>query len=86
MNAWLWAATVLAAGLAPLTIIAALGRAVDGLVATEAAGLDAALALLLYAEGTQSQSFASLALVAAVMSFVGSIAYVRFLAGIERGL
>jgi multisubunit Na+/H+ antiporter MnhF subunit len=79
MNGWLWAATVLGAGLVPLVLVAALGNVHAGLVAIEAAGVDVALALLLLAEGTQSQSFATLALVTAVMSFVGSIAYIRFL-------
>jgi multisubunit Na+/H+ antiporter MnhF subunit len=79
MNGWLWAATALAAALVPLLLVAALGDAQQGLVASEAAGIDAALALLLFAEGTQSQSFASLALAAAVMSFIGSLAYIRFL-------
>jgi multisubunit Na+/H+ antiporter MnhF subunit len=83
MNAWLWAATALAVGLVPLTVVAAVSPPLEGLVAVEAAGIDAVLALLLLAEGTQSQSFASLALVLAVSSFVGSIAFVRFLAGYE---
>ena len=83
MNGWLWAATALAAGLVPLTVVAAISPPLEGLVAVEAAGIDAVLALLLLAEGTQSQSFASLALVLAVSSFVGSVAFVRFLAGYE---
>jgi multisubunit Na+/H+ antiporter MnhF subunit len=69
----------LAAALVPLAAVAALGPPLDGLVAVEAAGLDAALAMLMLAEGTKSQSFATLALVLAVASFIGSIAFVRFL-------
>lgn len=84
MNGWLWAATVLAGALVPLLVVAALRPAAHGLVALELAGIDAALAMLLFAEGTKSQSFASLALVAAAMSFVGSIAFIRFLAQLER--
>jgi multisubunit Na+/H+ antiporter MnhF subunit len=84
MNGWLWAATVLAAALVPLLAVAAFAHPLAGLVAIEAAGVDAALALLLFAEGTQSQSFAALSLIAAVMSFVGSIAYIRFLGEVER--
>ena len=80
MNGWLWVAAVLAVGLVPLLAVAAPGRPVQGLVAVEAAGVDAGLAMLLLAEGTQSQSFASLALVLGVLSFVGSIAFIRFLA------
>jgi multisubunit Na+/H+ antiporter MnhF subunit len=37
------------------------------------------LALLLLAEGTHSQSFADLALVLAVVSFVGAVAFLHFL-------
>jgi multisubunit Na+/H+ antiporter MnhF subunit len=46
--------------------------------------MDASLALLLLAEGTKSQSFATLALILAVTSFVGSIAFIRFLGRLER--
>jgi multisubunit Na+/H+ antiporter MnhF subunit len=84
VNGWLWVAAVLAGALVPLILVAALGNVHQGLVAIEAAGVDTALALLLLAEGTQSQSFATLALVTAVMSFVGSIAYIRFLVELER--
>jgi multisubunit Na+/H+ antiporter MnhF subunit len=83
VNGWLWAATVLGAALVPLVLVAALGNVHSGLVAIEAAGVDVALALLLFAEGTHSQSFATLALVTAVMSFIGSIAYIRFLVELE---
>jgi multisubunit Na+/H+ antiporter MnhF subunit len=80
VNGWLWAATALAG---PLVVVAALRPALHGLVALELAGIDAALAMLLLAEGTKSQSFASLALVLAAMAFVGSIAFIRFLAQLE---
>ena len=84
MNGWLWAATVLAALLVPLLAVAALRPWHEGVVAVEAAGVDAALAFLLLAEGTQSQSFASLALVGGVMSLIGSVAYVRFLVDLQH--
>jgi multisubunit Na+/H+ antiporter MnhF subunit len=78
VNGWLWAATVLVAALAPLLVVCVRLPAPEGIVAVEAAGVDAALALLLIAEGTDRQPFADLALVLAVVSFVGSIAYLRF--------
>ena len=84
MNGWLWAATVLAGALVPLAVAAALSPPLHGLVVVEAAGVDAALALLLLAEGTKSQSFATLSLILAVTSFVGTIAFIRFLARLER--
>lgn len=83
MNGWLWAATILTGALIPLVVVAALRPAVHGLVALELGGLDAALALLLFAEGTKSQSFATLALVLGVMSFAGSIGFIRFLSLFE---
>ena len=85
MNGWLWAATVLAGALVPLAAVAALSRPLQALVAVEAAGLDAALVMLLIAEGTQSQSFATLGLILAAMSFIGSIGFIRFLAQL-RGI
>jgi multisubunit Na+/H+ antiporter MnhF subunit len=81
MNGWLWAATVLAGALVPLLIVAARSRPLQGVVALEAAGVYAALAMLLVAEGTASQSFATLGLILGVMSFIGAIAFLRFLEG-----
>jgi len=83
VNGWLWAAAVLAVALIPLAAVCALRPPEDGIVALEAAGLDAALALLLLAEGLHRQGFASLAIVLAVMSFAGSIAFLRFLGRLE---
>jgi len=78
VNGWLWAATVLVAMLVPLAILCGRLPAPEGIVAIEAAGIDAALALLLVAQGTGRQPFGDLALVLAVVSFVGAIAYLRF--------
>ena len=78
MNGWLWGATVLVAALVPLAVLCVRLPAPDGVVAIEAAGVDAVLALLLIAQGTNRQPFGDLALVLAVVSFVGSIAYLRF--------
>jgi multisubunit Na+/H+ antiporter MnhF subunit len=84
VNGWLWAATVLGGALVPLVLVAALAPPLHGLVAIEAGGLDASLALLLIAVGTKSQSFATLGLILAVTSFVGAIAFIRFLVRLER--
>jgi multisubunit Na+/H+ antiporter MnhF subunit len=78
VNGWLWAATVLVAALVPLMWICVRLPAPEGIVAIEAAGVDATLALLLIAEGTNRQPFADLALVLAVVSLVGATAYLRF--------
>ena len=78
MNGWLWAAAALVAALVPLALLCVRLPAPEGVVAIEAAGVDAVLALLLIAQGTNRQPFGDLALVLAVVSFVGSIAYLRF--------
>jgi multisubunit Na+/H+ antiporter MnhF subunit len=79
VNVWLWAAAVLTVPLAGLAIVAVRRPVLEGVVALEAAGVDAALVLLLIAEGTRRQAFADLAIVLAALSFVGGIAFVRFL-------
>jgi multisubunit Na+/H+ antiporter MnhF subunit len=78
VNGWLWAAAVLVAALVPLAVLCTRLRAPEGVVALEAAGIDTVLALLLIAQGTGRQPFGDLALVLAVVSFVGAIAYLRF--------
>jgi multisubunit Na+/H+ antiporter MnhF subunit len=78
MNGWLWGASVLVCTLLPLLWICTRLPAPEGIVAIEAAGVDAALALLLISEGTGRQPFADLALVLAVVSFIGGLAYLRF--------
>ena len=79
MNVWLWAAAALTVPIAALAIVAVRGPLLEGVVALEAAGLDATLVLLLIAEGTRRQAFADLAIVLAATSFAGGIAFVRFL-------
>ena len=78
MNGWLWAATALTAALVPLVVVCARLPAPDGIVALEAAGVDATLALLLISQGTGREPFADLALASAIVTFVGGIAYLRF--------
>jgi multicomponent Na+:H+ antiporter subunit F len=79
MNVWLWSAAALVVPLAGLAIVAIRRPVLEGVVALEVAGVDAVLILLLLAEGTRRQAFADLAIVLAVMSFAGGIAFVRFL-------
>jgi multisubunit Na+/H+ antiporter MnhF subunit len=79
MNEWLWAAVVLIALMLMLTGVAVRRRAADGLVAMELAGSLATVVLMLLAEGTRRQGFIDLALVLGVMSFVGVIAFIRFM-------
>jgi multicomponent Na+:H+ antiporter subunit F len=51
----------------------------EGLVALEMAGVIAVLVLLLLVESFQRQPFVDLALVLALLSFVGTLAFVRFM-------
>jgi multisubunit Na+/H+ antiporter MnhF subunit len=78
VNEWLWAAAVLTVALTALVGVAMRRPLLEGLVALEAASATATLVLLLIAEGTRRQPFADLALVLGVVSFAGSIAFLRF--------
>ncbi len=79
MNAFLIAATVLIASLAPLLAIASLRRPIDGLVALEAAGAVATLTLLCLSVGLGQPTFFTVPVVAAVASWIGCLVFARFL-------
>ena len=80
MNEWILAAIVLVlGGLVPCLVVCVTASAMEGLVALEMAGVIAVLVLLLLAEGFQRQPFVDLALVLAVLSFVGALIFVRFM-------
>ncbi len=84
MNEWILAAVVLLiGGTVPLGIVCVWGDVIEGVVALSLAGVIATLVLLLLAEGFQRQPFVDLAVALAVMSFSGSVAFVRYM---ERGL
>lgn len=80
MNAFTVAATALLVGLIPLGSVAVRRRAIDGLVALEASGAVMVLALLCLAEGFHRSTYYDVAVVAAVMSWIGGIVFARFLA------
>jgi multicomponent Na+:H+ antiporter subunit F len=84
LSGWLIAAAVLMAANVPLAALAFRGAVEDALVALELAGMVTSLALLATAEGLSRQPFADLALVLAVCSFVGALAFARFLELGER--
>jgi multisubunit Na+/H+ antiporter MnhF subunit len=79
MNPWLVAATILLVALAAPGLVCLRARPLDGLVALELASAVVALVLLLVAEGFHRGAFVDLAIVAAVASFIGSLAFVRLL-------
>lgn len=79
MNAFLIAATVLVASLAPLLVVASFRRPIDGLVALEAAGAVATLTLLCLAVGMGQSTFFTVPIIAAVASWIGCLVFARFL-------
>ena len=83
MNAWLWAAAALTAFLVAPLSVAIRRPLLDGIVALQAAGTDATLALLALAEGTRREPFGDLALILALVSFIGGLAFLRFARGLQ---
>jgi multisubunit Na+/H+ antiporter MnhF subunit len=79
MNAWLIAATALLAGLVPCALVCMRERLVDAVVALELVGIVETLVMVLLAEGFERAPFYDLAIVLAVLSFTGSLAFARFL-------
>jgi multisubunit Na+/H+ antiporter MnhF subunit len=79
VNAFLVAATVLIAALAPLLAVASLRRPIDGLVALEAAGAVATLILLCLSAGLGQPTFFTVPIIAAVASWIGCLVFARFL-------
>ena len=80
MNEWVLAATVLfVGGLMPLVAAGLTRDTMSAAAALNLAGPVAALVLLLLAEGFHRQPFVDLAVVAAVVSFAGSVIVARFL-------
>jgi multisubunit Na+/H+ antiporter MnhF subunit len=72
-------AAVLVGLLVPLAAVAALGSPSDGLVAQQMASIVATVALLVMAEALDRAILADLAIVLAVSSFVGGLAYATLL-------
>lgn len=79
MNAFVIAATVLIAALAPLLLVASVRRPIDGLVAVEAAGAVSTLALLCLSVGLGDSILFTVAVIAAVASWIGGLMFARFL-------
>lgn len=75
MTAWLAAAAVLLATLAPLAWVALRRAPEDGLVALEVAGNGTSLALLAIAAGLRRDALSDVALVLVTVGAIGSLAY-----------
>jgi multisubunit Na+/H+ antiporter MnhF subunit len=78
VNAFLWAGTALVALELPLLLYTSVARRIDALVAVEAAASIFTLALVLLAQGFHRVAYTTLGLVAAVLTFAGSMVFVRF--------
>jgi multicomponent Na+:H+ antiporter subunit F len=79
VNPWLLAGAVLLIGLVPCLVVAARASAADGIVALQLAGLVVSLAILLLAVGFDRSVYADAAILIALLSFAGGMAFVRFL-------
>lgn len=78
MNAFLWAGTALVALELPLLLFAVRAPRLDALVALQAAATVWTLALVLLAQGFHRTAYTVLGLTAAVLSFAGTLVFVRF--------
>jgi multicomponent Na+:H+ antiporter subunit F len=81
MNEWEIAAMVLLAALVPCVAVCVFATAADALAALEVASTLATTALIVLSEGFHRQPFVDLALVLAVLSVVGSLAFARLMEG-----
>ena len=79
MNAFVWAAIGFLFGFFPLLAIAVRRRPVDGLVALECGGVLLVLVVLCLSEGLHRSFVYTVAIVAAVMTWIGGLVFARFL-------
>jgi multisubunit Na+/H+ antiporter MnhF subunit len=78
LNAFLIASTVLLAALAPLLVAASRWRPIDGLVVVQTTGAVATLALVCLSVGLGNPLYFTVAVVAAVASWIGGLVFARF--------
>ena len=83
MSPWLIAASVLLVALVPCAAVCFRGSRLAGLAALEVAGTVVTAIFVLVAAGVHREPFLELALVAAVLTFAGSLCFARLL---EEGL
>jgi multisubunit Na+/H+ antiporter MnhF subunit len=79
MNAFVWAAIGLLVPFLPLLVVSMRRRPIDGLVALECASVLLVLVLLCLAEGFHRSFEYVVAIVAAVMTWIGGLVFARFL-------
>jgi multicomponent Na+:H+ antiporter subunit F len=79
VSAWLWAAAASLVVLVPCGIRAVRGSTFDRLLGLQLGGSVTTLALVMLGEGFGRSIYFDLAVVFGVLSFVGTLAFVRFL-------
>jgi len=79
MNGYLVAASVLIGAVGPCVLVCSLATPLDGLVALELAGALSTLALLCLAEGFHRSTYFGVAIVCAVVTWIGGLVIARFL-------
>jgi multisubunit Na+/H+ antiporter MnhF subunit len=81
MNEWEIAAVVLTGAIAPCVAVCMFASAAAALAALEIASTLATTALVVLSEGFHRQPFIDLALILAVLSVVGALAFARLMEG-----
>ena len=81
MNEWELAAIVLMAAIVPCVAVCVFASAAAALAALEVASTLATTTLIVLSEGFHRQPFVDLAVVLAVLSVVGSLAFARLMEG-----
>ena len=79
LTAWLVSAAVLLAGMTLCGLAAARRPAFEAIVALEMAGTLVTIALVCLAVGFQRSAYGNVPVIAAVLNWVGSLVYIRFL-------
>jgi multicomponent Na+:H+ antiporter subunit F len=79
MNEWEIATAVLATALIPCGWVCLRRGFAEGVVAVQLAGTIGTLAIVVLAEGEGREPFGDLAMVAAPLSFAGTLVFLRFL-------
>jgi multicomponent Na+:H+ antiporter subunit F len=79
MSTWLLASIVLCGGMLACLVATILGDEGEGLPALSLAGVVTVVLLITLTEAFHRQSFIDLAVVLAVLSLAGSLAFIRFL-------
>jgi multisubunit Na+/H+ antiporter MnhF subunit len=78
VNVFLWAATALIVLELPLLAYAAVAPRLDAVVVLQAAGAVFTLTLMCLAQGFHRSAYTILAVIAAMLTFLGGMVFVRF--------